>query len=91
MIKSICQNSFSVIATMMQHVSEYVFVKYLYFLNAMSLKREAFVFTIMQLSTFSGASKALFGKHCLQMKRLAPSILLASGIAKTTLTVVVVW
>ena len=37
-----------------------IFVKYVYFRNPISLKRKRFVFTITQLSTFSGARQALF-------------------------------
>ena len=55
--------------------SKFFFVSlwYLYFLNPMSLKREAFKFAIKELSTFSGASKTLFGQYCLQLKRLPRS------------------
>ena len=53
----------------------------------MSLKSEAFVFTMTQFSTFSGASKALFGGTTLPATKKTHSLLLlATGIAKTTLT-----
>ena len=51
----------------------FVLLWYLYFLNPMSLKREAFKFAITELSTFSGASETLFGQYCLQLKRLPRS------------------
>ena len=55
--------------------SKFFFVSlwYLYFLNPMSLKREAFKFSITELSTFSGASETRFGQYCLQLKRLPRS------------------
>ena len=37
-----------------------IFVKYLYFLNPISLNRFMFNFTMEQFSTFSGASQTLF-------------------------------
>ena len=53
----------------------------------MSLKSEAFVFTMTQLSTFSGASEALFGVTTLPATEKTRSLLLlATGIARTTLT-----
>ena len=58
--------------------SKFFFVSlwYLYFLNTVSLKREAFKFAITELSTFSGASETLFGQYCLQLKRLPCSFCL---------------
>ena len=62
MIKSICQNPFHrvIASSLLQRNDDAtwvnIFVKNLYFLNPMSLKSEAFVFTMTQLSTFSGAS-----------------------------------
>ena len=53
----------------------------------MSLKSEAFVFTMTQVSTFSGANEALFGVITLPATEKTRSLLLlATGIAKTTLT-----
>ena len=53
----------------------------------MSLKSEAFAFTMTQLSTFSGATEALFGVITLPSTEKTHSLLLlATGIAKTTLT-----
>ena len=53
MIKSICQNPFhGVRAAFRIEIDDATgFVKYIYFLNPMSLKSEALVFTITQLST----------------------------------------
>ena len=55
--------------------SKFFFVSlwYLYFLNTVSLKREAFKFAITELSTLTGARETLFGQYCLQLKRLPPS------------------
>ena len=52
----------------------------------MSLKSEAFVFTMTQVSTFSGANEALFGVITLPAAEKTHSLLLLAGIAKTTLT-----
>ena len=53
----------------------------------MSLKSEAFVFTMTQVSTFSGANEALFGVIPLPAtEKTCSLLLLATGIAKTTLT-----
>ena len=68
--------------------SKFFFVSlwYLYFLNTVSLKREAFKFAITELSTFSGASETLFGQYCLQLKRLPPSYCLPLESQKKNLT-----
>ena len=56
-----------------------------FFLNPMSLKSEAVVFTMTQLSTYSGASEAIFGVTTLPATEKTRSLLLlATGIAKTT-------
>ena len=53
----------------------------------MSLKSEALVLTITQLSTFSGASEARFGVTTLPATEKTLSLLLlATGIAKTRFT-----
>jgi hypothetical protein len=53
----------------------------------MSLKSEALVLTITQISTFSGASEARFGVTTLPATEKTLSLLLlATGIAKTRFT-----
>ena len=66
-----------------------IFVKYLYFLNPISLNRFMFNFTMEQFSTFSGASQTLFWVTVFPatLKTLS-LLLLATGIAKTTRMVV---
>ena len=66
-----------------------IFVKYLYFLNPITLNRFVFDITMRQISTFSRASETLFWATVFPATPKTLSLLLlATGIAKTTRMVV---
>ena len=74
-----------------KNAKKLIFVKYLYFLNPITLNRFVFDITMRQISTFSRASETLFWVTVFPATPKTLSLLLlATGIAKTTQMVVVV-
>ena len=68
-----------------KNAKKLIFVKYLYFLNPITLNRFVFDITMRQISTFSRASETLFWVTVFPATPKTLSLLLlATGIAKTT-------